>query len=666
MRPDSHVETRITANLQRFAAACAALIATVGLLVLLGWGTGIAPINHMLTKIVLMRPTTAIGFLLAGVALWLLRSRTDRPIWQRRLGALCAALLALLGILGYAAPSLLLDTLRIGAQVQAEASLDPAQTALIPALCMLLLGLALLTIDVRSAALSLIPIAMLLFIIGLALTGYAYGVDALSLMSADGSMTPHTAALFLIAGLGLLAARPERMPISILIRSYIGSSIARRLLPAAIILPLALGWVRLQGQRLGWYGTEFGLALFVVSNITVFVGLIIYHAWQTNRTDARRESIYNELRESEKRIRLLVNATPTGLLMAAGDGRIVLANQQAEALFGSGPGGLIGHTIESLVPPRYRHQHPGHRQMFMANPQARQMGTGRDLFGLRRDGVEFPIEIGLNPIETAEGKMTFASIVDITERKRIEAQITASLHEKEILLKEIHHRVKNNLQVISSLLRLQSEAIADPSVRELFIDSQRRVRSMALVHEQLYQSHNLAQVNLRDYVNNLVNYLRRSYAQMLTQIEMRVTVESIALSIDRAMPLGLIINELVSNALKHAFPANAAERSGEIWVSVQRQPDSLVQQAGAAQEQEGSDSGFILVVGDTGVGLPEGLDLELTQSMGLQLVQSFTLQLRGRLTVQRNPGTIITVTIPASPESWEGRSTNAESTDRHR
>ena len=149
------------------------------------------------------------------------------------------------------------------------------------------------------------------------------------------------------------------------------------------------------------------------------------------------------------------------------------------------------------------------------------------------------------------------------ERKLAEIEIKASLDEKIVLLKEIHHRVKNNLQVISSLLYLQSKYLTDKNSLAIFLESQTRVRSMSLVHEKLYQSENLAKINLRLYVNDLVRYLFRSYQVDQNYIKMNLDVENIFLDVESAVPCGLIINELVSNSLKYAFPA---QKKGEIVV----------------------------------------------------------------------------------------------------
>jgi PAS domain S-box-containing protein len=235
----------------------------------------------------------------------------------------------------------------------------------------------------------------------------------------------------------------------------------------------------------------------------------------------------------------------------------------------------------------------------------------------RRRFVEIAYIPHLGPEEQVLGFFTL--VQDVTERKVAEEQIKASLDEKVVLLKEIHHRVKNNLQVISSLLSLQSEQIADPQVRALLYDSQNRVRSMALIHEKLYQAKDQVRVDVAEYIQNLTGYLFRSYAAQADGIHLKVKVDNVHLAIDTAMPCGLIINELLSNALKHAFPDH---KRGEIYVELRYARDGLC----------------TLLVGDTGVGMPAQFDLDKSPSLGLQLVHTLVRQLDGSIEVRRNGG----------------------------
>ena len=205
------------------------------------------------------------------------------------------------------------------------------------------------------------------------------------------------------------------------------------------------------------------------------------------------------------------------------------------------------------------------------------------------------------------------------DRKRAEAQIKASLQEKEVLLKEIHHRVKNNLQIISSLLNLQADYLKDNQAIEIFKVSQNRIESMALIHEKLYQSKDLAKINFADYIQELATSLFCSYEVNLNAITLKMNIEDVILGIDSAIPCGLIINELIVNSLKHAFPEG---KQGEISI------DFCSKNA----------SEFELVVSDTGIGLPKDLNLQNTKSLGLQLVNALTNQLEGNIKIMKNSG----------------------------
>jgi two-component sensor histidine kinase len=226
--------------------------------------------------------------------------------------------------------------------------------------------------------------------------------------------------------------------------------------------------------------------------------------------------------------------------------------------------------------------------------------------------------------------------VELAERRRAEDQARAALQEKEVLLKEIHHRVKNNLQVISSLLNLQSGLIQDPRITEAFKDSQNRVRSMALIHERLYQSENLAVIDFSDYVRNLAEHLLLSYGVGAENVTLDVEADTVFLDIDTAAPCGLMLNELVSNALKHAFPDN---RKGQI-------------QVGLCADQDGH---LAITVDDDGVGFPKGVDAQSSNSLGLQLVHTLVRQLDGHLEMHSGNGTTFSVTfpIPSHIRNWQ-------------
>lgn len=266
---------------------------------------------------------------------------------------------------------------------------------------------------------------------------------------------------------------------------------------------------------------------------------------------------------------------------------------------------LIGPHVEGLF--------------YLSNPPSRPF-TDRD--------EEVLLELATDAAFAIQNAQLYrAAQEEISRRAQAEEQLTGSLQEQEVLLKEVHHRVKNNLQIISSLLELQSDAIHDPRLLELFRDSQSRIRSMALVHETLYQSQDLARFDVAPYVETLSVQLFRSYGADLQRITLRTEVERVVLNIDSVIPCGLILNELLTNAIKYAFPPG---QTGEIRVALHVDADQRV----------------TLVVQDTGIGFPEDLDFRHTDSLGLQLVSMLTTQLGGTIELEREGGTRFTLTFP--------------------
>lgn len=230
-------------------------------------------------------------------------------------------------------------------------------------------------------------------------------------------------------------------------------------------------------------------------------------------------------------------------------------------------------------------------------------------------------EIFLEPIIGIDGKVREVSGIahDVTEKKKAEEQIRLSLKEKEVLLKEVHHRVKNNLQVISSILNLQSSYVKDQNTLNLLKECQNRIKSMAFIHESLYQNKDFSNINFSEYLVMLAKNLLHSYGMLENRIRLVLDVEKVALNLDLSIPCGLIVNEIISNALKYAFPG---EREGVISIELKLKGDKLY-----------------LVIGDNGVGLPPELDFRNTESLGLQLVVTLVEQLNGEIDVDLSNGT---------------------------
>ncbi|MBF0316939.1 MAG: response regulator [Nitrospirae bacterium] len=229
---------------------------------------------------------------------------------------------------------------------------------------------------------------------------------------------------------------------------------------------------------------------------------------------------------------------------------------------------------------------------------------------------------------TSQLKVTNEKLhVEINERLKAEERLKQSLREKEVLLREVHHRVKNNLQIVSSLLDLQTRYIDNDASLEMFRDSQRRLKAMALIHEKLYQSDNMERIEFGKYVENLLNHLYASYCLNTDRISLKTDIDECYIGIDTAVPCGLIINEIVSNSLKHAFPSDA---QGDINVALKLQQDAT----------------FTLAISDTGIGISPDMDLQNAQTLGLRLVNALVLdQLEGSIQCNTNPGTTFRITF---------------------
>ncbi len=336
---------------------------------------------------------------------------------------------------------------------------------------------------------------------------------------------------------------------------------------------------------------------------------------ELKQINQRLESEIELRKAAEERFRKVVEHAPNGMVMISRGGTMEMVNEEMEEIFGYHRSELLGHSIEMLVPEKFRDNHPSLRDLFFNNPGSRSMGAGRDLYGLRKNGTEVPVEIALNPMDIDSEMMVLAAIIDISDRKQKENRIQASLREKTTLLAEIHHRVKNNMQLIHSLLDLQASQSDDPKVAEILENSMRRIKSMSLIHQSLYQTNDFSGVDLSEVLQILVENIANSYNINTDLVKLVVDVETVTLPITQAIPCGLIVNELVANALKYAFPDN---RPGEVVVKLVLEEDGTVS----------------LSVSDNGIGIEHDLDLNNLSSLGLELVSVLSEQISGQLTVQ--------------------------------
>jgi PAS domain S-box-containing protein len=342
----------------------------------------------------------------------------------------------------------------------------------------------------------------------------------------------------------------------------------------------------------------------------------------------------NALRESEEKFRVLAETSPAAIALYQGS-EVLYINPTAAR--------LIGYTTEELSRISFWGcVHDDFKEMVQERGLARMRGESvpsqYECKFVTKDGKELWAIISVGRIEYKGKPAGIVTLIDTTEAKLSEEKVRTSLAEKEVLLKEVHHRVKNNLQIISSLLELQSDYIVEEHSRRFIKESQDRITSIALVHEQLYRSTDLSFIDFACYVDELVDSLCRSSLRDPERIRVKVEIRDIELGIDEAIPCGLIINELVSNSLKHAFPGDG---EGEILIR-------------GARDGEG---GVRFSVTDTGVGLPPGLNLLETETLGLQIVGLLTRQLHGTMEIRGDNGVAVTVRFPV-------KAYHAESLDR--
>jgi PAS domain S-box-containing protein len=329
---------------------------------------------------------------------------------------------------------------------------------------------------------------------------------------------------------------------------------------------------------------------------------------------------------SEKKFRQFFEQEPTYCYMVSPEGIILDINNATLAVLEYEKDELIGKPINMVYTPECREK---------ANDLFQQWKiTGvvddAELTIVSKSGSRRTILLSARGVRDESGHLIHSVSVqkDITAQKYAEEQIRSSLEEKKALLKEIHHRVKNNLQVISSLLNLQSQYIDNEQYQHFFKESQDRIKTMVLIHEKLYQSENLAAISPSDYINGIVHNLLDSYRTGTGEVAYESTIEDFSVDIDLAIPCGLIVNELVSNAMKHAFNVMHTDDKPRITINLTKHKDQIT-----------------LVVSDNGPGLPPDIDFRKTKTLGLQLVHSLAKQLDARTTVDRHAGTSFTFTF---------------------
>lgn len=331
-----------------------------------------------------------------------------------------------------------------------------------------------------------------------------------------------------------------------------------------------------------------------------------------------------ELEDSRRDYYELYDLAPVGYLTLDENGIIKKVNLLGAELLGKPRKYLINEAFIRFISPSSKETFHYHFQ----EVKKTQLKKRCQIKLISDKKIPFFLSLDTDAVMNENGnfKGFRTTLTDISERTKIENEMADSLNEKEMLLKEIHHRVKNNLQVISSLLNLQSEFVKDKNDQELFRESQTRAKSMALIHERLYQSTDLRRIDFSEYIQSLISDLYSTYGNNTESITLKMELEPIMLDINVAIPCGLIINELVSNVMKHAFPN---DEKGELNIKFYS-----------------NDGNLILIIHDNGLGFPKDFDFKNTDSLGLKLVNTLVNQIDGQIELMKVKGTGFKIKFP--------------------
>jgi len=391
------------------------------------------------------------------------------------------------------------------------------------------------------------------------------------------------------------------------------------------------------------YPVEIHLQLFKQENKSVFFAVI--------NDISERMRVEEQIRYQAG---LLLNVSDA-IISTDKNNIIQIWNHAAERIYGWKKEEAAGRSFHDLIRPEYRYQ----RREEVVETLEREGFWSGELIHHLHDGRQIPVQSSISILKDATGHATGTVSVnhDISERKAAEEQIRASLKEKEVLLQEIHHRVKNNLQIISGLLTLQADQAAGRTLAEIFRESQDRIRSIALIHEKLYRSHNLAEIAFDEYLRALTENLFISHSVASGHIAAKFEMEPMLFTIEKAIPLGLIVNELVTNALKHAFPGG---RTGEIRIGLRFSKEARF--VGVKTESGTLYRSTLceLTIADDGIGMPTDRVSETEGKLGMKLVSMLTQQLQAELTVKSGPGTEFRLVFAGSPLTMNSNKTPAQ------
>ena len=672
MPPTSRAEMVRRGVLFSRAAGLAAVL--VGCIVIFGWALDVPVLTSIVPGYVTMKPNTAVGFILCGLSLWVSSGgAVPRGVNGSSAAIACSVVAALIGILTlseYAFDlNLGIDRLLFANATDVVQTSHPGRPSPATAFTFLLLGTGLVVVD-RESPRGLRPaefLALGVLLSGLvALLGYAYGVQSLYRFYFYTSMALHTATLFALLGLGVLFARPDRGWMATLNSPHSGGIAARLMLPFAIGIPFVLGWIRLMGQRAGWYDTEIGLALFATSNIVIFTTVVLVAARVLNRADIRRRGVEGALSDTQQSLQAIIDSAMDAIVTVDSRQRVTLFNHAAERLFLCSAAQALGQPLDRFIPERFRAAHAGHVQAFgETGVTSRSMGQLSPISGLRSDGAEFPIEASISQVKIA-GETFFTVILrDVGDRTRMEAALRQSQKMEALgaLAGGIAHDFNNILAAILGHAELALDELAadHPSRESLSQIRAASSRGGELIAQILGFSRNQPSqrvvLQLKPVIVETLKLLR---ASLPTSIDIQTDFG--ARSLPAVWADGTQIHQIVMNLGTNAAHALRGQRAGLLKVSL----ESTHVDADAARRSPDLKEGdyVTLTVTDNGCGMDEAVRIRIFEplfttkpkgegtGLGLSTVYGIMKGNGGAITVHSQPGkgTTFRLYFPAAGE----------------